>query len=391
MTRRSIAVHRSTIWFAILARNAAVALLALLFFTVCETRSATAAVDLTGEWKLDANGQPPDPYFNASLVNFTQSGTMLTFMLPGQVPFNTAGSIDPDTGEFSTQFYFVVFFSTCAAAIEGVASTDGLSFTGTYQSSCPLDSIFVGPVDVTGQRCGQGGVECCGNGITESGELCDGVCCDSTCHAYDPSGTACTNDSNVCTNDVCDGAGSCRHDPLDGLPCGPDGPLDYCKPKGLCAGGACEIVPCLAPSSGSKIVMGDDVRGTHWVWRDDSGAVTGFGDPTASGDTHYRVCLGPQPSWNNGINSGPGIQEAWRPITGGFRYRETSNLVRSVLLRARNGRTTVKARMSGYYPLLPTSLPITMRVLGVGAVPSCFEMTYSNPTVNSENLYKARE
>jgi hypothetical protein len=47
--------------------------------------------------------------------------------------------------------------------------------------------------------------------------------------------------------------------------------------------------------------------------------------------------------------------------------------------------------MNASYSGLPTSQPLTMRILGVGGVPSCFEMTYSNPTVNVHELYKARD
>lgn len=371
------------------AGRAALALLVALAIGLSGGR-AVAAVDLTGGWKLDADGQRPDPFFGGTLVNFTQSGTTLTFVLPAQQYLSSTGTIDPDTGEFAAQFEFRVFFSTCAASIAGVASADGLSFTGTYQSACPLDSIFVGPVAVVGQRCGQGGIECCGNQLSEPDELCDGVCCDAGCQAYDPAGAACSNDFNTCTNDVCDGAGSCQHEPLTGQACGPDASFrDFCSPKGLCAAGVCEIVPCRTPSLGSRLVM-SDAGGTRWIWRDDSGAVTGFGDPTA-GATRYRLCLGTVPTSGGGFATAAGFANAWRQTQGGFRYRETTNMVRAVTLRARHGRATITARVGAAYLVLPTAQPIRMRILGVGPAPSCFEMTYTNPRVNKVGRYQARE
>jgi cysteine-rich repeat protein len=56
----------------------------------------------------------------------------------------------------------------------------------------------------------------CGNGVVELGEGCDdgntadGDCCSSTCQ-YEPNGSPCASDGQVCTLDVCDGAGSCTH------------------------------------------------------------------------------------------------------------------------------------------------------------------------------------
>lgn len=56
----------------------------------------------------------------------------------------------------------------------------------------------------------------CGDGIVSAGETCDdgntndGDCCNSTC-GFDAAGTACAGDGNACTDDRCDGAGTCTH------------------------------------------------------------------------------------------------------------------------------------------------------------------------------------
>jgi cysteine-rich repeat protein len=76
-------------------------------------------------------------------------------------------------------------------------------------------------------------IQCCGNGTVDSGEQCDdgnaldGDCCSSTCQ-YEANGNVCTPDANVCTDDVCDGAGTCLHPDLPNCnvsrPCGPARP-----------------------------------------------------------------------------------------------------------------------------------------------------------------------
>jgi cysteine-rich repeat protein len=82
----------------------------------------------------------------------------------------------------------------------------------------------------------------CGNGTTESGEECDdgnntdGDCCSATCEA-EPSGQACADDANGCTNDQCNGSGACVH-PNNSNPC--DDGL-FCNGTDTCGGGSCSV------------------------------------------------------------------------------------------------------------------------------------------------------
>src|SRR5205085_11611277 len=43
------------------------------------------------------------------------------------------------------------------------------------------------------------------------GAECNVTCNEGAGNCFDPSGTACTDDGNVCTNDQCNGAGTCAH------------------------------------------------------------------------------------------------------------------------------------------------------------------------------------
>jgi cysteine-rich repeat protein len=80
----------------------------------------------------------------------------------------------------------------------------------------------------------------CGNGIIDPGEECDdgnsadGDCCSSSCH-YDAAGHACGDDGNVCTDDVCNGSGTCLH-PNNTHAC-EDGNL--CTQGDVCVAGSC--------------------------------------------------------------------------------------------------------------------------------------------------------
>ena len=84
------------------------------------------------------------------------------------------------------------------------------------------------------------GPDVCGNATVGDGEDCDdgnlddGDCCSSACE-FEAEESPCEDDSNTCTDDVCDGAGTCVHtnntDPCD------DG--QYCTTNDSCSGGDC--------------------------------------------------------------------------------------------------------------------------------------------------------
>jgi cysteine-rich repeat protein len=90
----------------------------------------------------------------------------------------------------------------------------------------------------------------CGNGVVQGTEQCDdgnntnGDCCSSTCE-FESEGSPCATDGQACSDDVCDGSGTCTHDPSpSGTPCRPaagecdvtescDGSSPVCPPDGF--------------------------------------------------------------------------------------------------------------------------------------------------------------
>ena len=80
-----------------------------------------------------------------------------------------------------------------------------------------------------------------------AGNPCPEIEC-NTCQedidsCFDPAGTACTSDGNGCTDDECDGTGTCIH-PNNNAPC--DDGL-FCNGLDICSGGSCSFhagTPC---------------------------------------------------------------------------------------------------------------------------------------------------
>lgn len=124
--------------------------------------------------------------------------------------------------------------------VSNYAFSAGFTVTGQIL----LSGTFSGGDEVSKIELTVGKANVCGNGIVELTEQCDdsntndGDCCTSACQ-FDSASTACTSDGNVCTDDVCNGSGTCLHT-NNSSPCS-DG--DACTENDVCSGGTCSADP----------------------------------------------------------------------------------------------------------------------------------------------------
>jgi hypothetical protein len=149
---------------------------------------------------------------------------------------------------------------TCDVVING--QTVNVQATSSFQAQTsiqPGTKACVNPCDgqPDGTACTDDGNECTddvcqggqcthpvadnGSACTDDGNECTGdICVAGACqHPNLPLGAGCTDDGNNCTFDVCNGGGACAHPPLpNNAPCD-DGDGEFCT-IGLCQGGTCQ-------------------------------------------------------------------------------------------------------------------------------------------------------
>ena len=127
----------------------------------------------------------------------------------------------------------------------------------------PVDQVYCFGQYFPGATCGIEGfcqTSTCGNGIVETGEDCDeggsglDACCNGTTCLYEPSGTSCADDEDVCTNDECNAVGECTH-PNNTAPCD-DG--DQCTDPDICSNGTCGGTPVVPPACDDSNGCTDD-------------------------------------------------------------------------------------------------------------------------------------
>lgn len=225
-------------------------------------RAARAQIDMTGPWVAQAFvvfGPTLDCTFD-----FVQTGASLA--LTGECaivgPITATGTIDPMTGAFSGSGSAGPACPTMTFTM-GSAAMDGATFFVSFSCSG-------GPLPVLGGLYGYR----CGNGVIDSaiGETCDDGdrlgfdCCTDTC-VFKGAGLICPGDDNQCTDDVCDGAGTCTHPNRSGpcndfLQCTTD---DHCE-DGACVattlpdGSACDdFNDCTAESCQSGLCVAGNV------------------------------------------------------------------------------------------------------------------------------------
>lgn len=412
-----MAVHRVLVYWLAVA------------VVVALPRTARADIDATGTW---AAGE--------TAVFLQQGSSLLVCTASG---FIGSGSINVVTGVFQVVFSQLPPPSSpgaqvvCSRRWDGVVAPDGNSLTATETSATtcypPPFALCNGfcPPPVTGPpfagvRTGPAS-GCCGDGVVEPGEECDDLnqddtdCCRTNCTAA-PAEQACTSDFNVCTDDVCNGAGTCQH--VDNAapcsaqcgsgscaggtcalttfaPAGTSCNLDFsvctpdtCDGAGQCAPGQgiqcgrCEtcvatagcvadvFLSCRSGTASLHITKGVTPERDMVSWRLQAPpgfTVPGdFRDPLTT--TDYDLCLfmhpsaGPLGSWviatagNAPAGGTCGDRDCWRLRTGGPVYRDsegTPDGLRAISLSARPGRTTtIKVKGRGTALQLPAALPV---------------------------------
>ncbi len=179
-----------------------------------------------------------------------------------------------------------------------VSPVDSVVGTATFTATASATALTL--TDTNAQVntvCGNA----CGDGVLESGEQCDdgnnrdGDCCSAACR-FESFGSSCADDGNPCTNEQCNGAGTCAH---------PDN-TDNCDDGDACTtGDACSAGVCVGPARNCN--DGDPCTDDACISR--AGCVhpvnTGPCDdanPCTTGDTcSSGQCIGgPPPSCDDG-------------------------------------------------------------------------------------------
>jgi len=109
------------------------------------------SIDLTGDWELMP--VPGGLFATSEVRHFEQSGAVL--VSSGLGAGDGIGSVNPATGEFQSQTPFVFLYARCLEVIDGIASADAQTFTGSMMIYCGLDGTF-GPFTASGRRCAPG-------------------------------------------------------------------------------------------------------------------------------------------------------------------------------------------------------------------------------------------
>lgn len=227
--------------------------------------------------------------------------------------------------------------------------------------------------------------EDCGDGILDPGEECDdanntsGDCCRLDCR-LELYGSICASDSNECTDDICDGAGTCEHF-NNTLACD-DG--NVCTTAGQCSAGSCQAStdPMLLSrvKLKAKFKSGDDndslkfkanVPTDGWISQP-TAAGASFEILTAGGDSLYDSSI-PAHFWSMQGNSGL----SFRFAADGFPLPGTAGMDKvGVKYKLKNGYLQVKGKTKGTdLPNLVDQGSIRLRIqIGDDSLGDCGEV-----------------
>ena len=227
----------------------------------------------------------------------------------------------------------------------------------------------------------------CGDGTLDPSEQCDdgaanglpGDCCTVTC-AFQPAGTGCTDDGNLCTGDICDAAGTCTH---------LIAPSPVCQSPDVAMGASLLMRARTSGRNGAQFWWG---KGTVVP-------LAAFGDPTGgevlqlciydqTGPDTYALALSGSPSMSAG-----GV---WTPKPTGWRFRSKAGApdgITGVTLTAatfpRWAKVRVRAMNSPEFGLLPLQSAPSVVAQFKSSLGDCWGATFSTPKVNTATQFKA--
>jgi cysteine-rich repeat protein len=186
------------------------------------------------------------------------TGLLSTAIGTGVDGRNGAGDGGPATlAEISFPWSVVVTHTDRIYVAEGATSRIRVVASGPHCGDWTIDP---------GEGCDDGnlvGGDCCSptctlastgsvcrasTGECDPAETCDGLSGLCPAAAFVASGAACTSDGNLCTDDVCNGAGACVHG-NNTAPCNDN---VFCNGADACSGGACRVHPGNPCSGGGE-------------------------------------------------------------------------------------------------------------------------------------------
>lgn len=280
----------------------------------------------------------------------------------------------------------------------GFTVNDDSSITAVSPAAEAADTVHVTVVTVGGMSATSAADEftyttstttsACGDGTLDPGEQCDdgagnglpGDCCSVTC-AFQPAGTACTDDGNLCTSDMCDAAGTCTH---------PIAPSSTCTPPDVAMGASLRMRAL--PSGRNR---------TQFRWgKGPVVRLADFGNPTGgelvqlcvydqTGPTTYALAFSGSPSVSDG--------GAWTGSPTGWKFASTTGVPDGITRVTLEAGTiplaaTVQVRAKNSPALAPLPLQSAPSVVAQlkTSLGTCWGATFATPTLNTATEFKAK-
>jgi hypothetical protein len=292
-------------------------------------------------------------------------------------------------------------FASSSTVCRSSAGVCDISETCTGSSAaCPANAKSTGVCRLASADC-------------DAAEFCDGSNDDCPADQLSAPGSACTDDGDICTDDECDGAGTCVHT----LDEGNDPSCVVTTTTTTTTSTTTTTLPelCgLQPTIGCKLaapgkskvqikLKGGSSDQFKWKFnRGDATSVTDFLDPVGSLPTTH-VCVWDAFGKVMEMDLLPGGTCAGKPCwkasgTKGYKYKDKAAIpdgLTTVKQKAgANGKSKVLAKGKGSNlpsPVLPLVLPVTVEMIADdGSATNCWQNTFTTAIKNDATQLKAK-